>query len=403
LAKQRVEAKTGKIIIEIGVLLLVLNFLCATGVWQSILNEWKVLGDGTLFVKGYITAENRLLFTTADRNTCYVGFLWLMFSFLGNKEAVVLWANLFLLVVGVLFFYLGTRRLAGWIPALVTAAGMGITGSLLYNVTLDTSLHLLWFSLAALFWLVALVAEPGQETGTFLRYGDTLLVGLLAGVGVYVDLLAAGIVLLYFLALFLRQFPREENPGNAKEGVSLPKKRGVRIRQSLVFILGLALGFFLMLTLWEETVYGEGVAAAFFKWWYSRLTLGQEMIGTPQCILYAVFFIYICLLLFILHIQGRKKQENAEPPTETASVQEKTGETEVIAETKAVTEAEAVAEKTVAEAEPEPASKVQYIENPLPLPKKHVKKEMDYAFEPAPEQMHYDLQNYDVNDDYDLK
>ena len=36
-------------------------------------------------------------------------------------------------------------------------------------------------------------------------------------------------------------------------------------------------------------------------------------------------------------------------------------------------------------------------------PKKHVKKEMNYAFEPTPDQMHYDLNNYRFDDDYDLK
>ena len=50
--------------------------------------------------------------------------------------------------------------------------------------------------------------------------------------------------------------------------------------------------------------------------------------------------------------------------------------------------------------EPKP---VKFIENPLPLPKKHVKKEMNYAFEPTPDQMHYDLNNYQIDDDYDLK
>ena len=46
---------------------------------------------------------------------------------------------------------------------------------------------------------------------------------------------------------------------------------------------------------------------------------------------------------------------------------------------------------------------IKFIENPLPLPKKHVKKEMNYAFEPTPDQMHYDLNNYRFDDDYDLK
>jgi len=52
---------------------------------------------------------------------------------------------------------------------------------------------------------------------------------------------------------------------------------------------------------------------------------------------------------------------------------------------------------------PEIPKPIKFIENPLPLPKKHVKKEMNYAFEPTSDQMHYDLNNYRFDDDYDLK
>ena len=46
---------------------------------------------------------------------------------------------------------------------------------------------------------------------------------------------------------------------------------------------------------------------------------------------------------------------------------------------------------------------INFIPNPLPLPKKHVKKEMNYAFEPSADMMHYDYNNYRFDDDYDLK
>ena len=53
--------------------------------------------------------------------------------------------------------------------------------------------------------------------------------------------------------------------------------------------------------------------------------------------------------------------------------------------------------------EEEDVKQINFIPNPLPLPKKHVKKEMHYAFEPSPEMMHYDYNNYRFDDDYDLK
>ena len=46
--------------------------------------------------------------------------------------------------------------------------------------------------------------------------------------------------------------------------------------------------------------------------------------------------------------------------------------------------------------------KIEYIENPLPVPKKHIRKTMDYAFVPEASQMKYDIAVSD-NDDFDLK
>lgn len=44
-----------------------------------------------------------------------------------------------------------------------------------------------------------------------------------------------------------------------------------------------------------------------------------------------------------------------------------------------------------------PISHTQFIENPLPIPKRHVKKEMDYEYQVPEEQMHYDIEEPDKN------
>ncbi len=48
------------------------------------------------------------------------------------------------------------------------------------------------------------------------------------------------------------------------------------------------------------------------------------------------------------------------------------------------------------------SKKIEFIENPLPVPKKHVRKTMDYAFIPEESQMKYDI-HVSENDDFDLK
>ncbi|MBD5482889.1 MAG: hypothetical protein HDR15_10295 [Lachnospiraceae bacterium] len=72
------------------------------------------------------------------------------------------------------------------------------------------------------------------------------------------------------------------------------------------------------------------------------------------------------------------------------------------AATKEVTaskEAVAVKEKAVMQ-EKAPAEKPRLIENPLPLPKKHEHREMDYAYPVSAERMHYDVDVRD-GDDFD--
>jgi len=68
-------------------------------------------------------------------------------------------------------------------------------------------------------------------------------------------------------------------------------------------------------------------------------------------------------------------------------------------DTKEELEVIAVTDKFVDVKETSP--KPQFIENPLPLPKKHVKRTMDYAFVPENAQMRYDIE-ISENDDFDV-
>jgi hypothetical protein len=77
---------------------------------------------------------------------------------------------------------------------------------------------------------------------------------------------------------------------------------------------------------------------------------------------------------------------------------------EPIAEKQMSVVAEPTAEKPApaqAETEQTPKEPVHFIENPLPLPKKHVKKEMDYQYPVAEADMKYDVE-VDEADDYDI-
>ena len=52
--------------------------------------------------------------------------------------------------------------------------------------------------------------------------------------------------------------------------------------------------------------------------------------------------------------------------------------------------------------EPEKLEKPRFIKNPLPLPKKHVHKEMDYQYPVEEKDMKFDVE-VDDNDDFDVQ
>ena len=58
--------------------------------------------------------------------------------------------------------------------------------------------------------------------------------------------------------------------------------------------------------------------------------------------------------------------------------------------------------KPAAEGERRKPAPGEYLDNPLPVPKRHVKKEMNYGFEPDPDKLFYDIPVSD-EDDFDLK
>lgn len=51
---------------------------------------------------------------------------------------------------------------------------------------------------------------------------------------------------------------------------------------------------------------------------------------------------------------------------------------------------------------PEKREKPRYFENPLPLPKKHVRREMDYQYPVEEKDMKYDVE-VPENDDFDIQ
>jgi hypothetical protein len=85
----------------------------------------------------------------------------------------------------------------------------------------------------------------------------------------------------------------------------------------------------------------------------------------------------------------------AKAPSETAP------EPPAVHESEEDKRAEKAEEKPIENTEEKPKVP-QFFETPLPMPKKHVKKSIDYAFEPSDDLMKYDVE-ISPNDDFDIK
>lgn len=105
-------------------------------------------------------------------------------------------------------------------------------------------------------------------------------------------------------------------------------------------------------------------------------------------------------------INASADQEEENGQTEENRQTEETGKEEMVTES-CMAEGHERAEKMTDVHEiktdelAEELKKPRYIENPLPLPKKHVKKEMDYQYPVAEKDMKYDV-NVPDNDDFDI-
>lgn len=394
------ENKTGKVLFEAAILIMIINFLCAVGIWQSVSNGWKVAGESKVFLQAFVESGGRYAVTYLNQESVYLSFLSVIFSFLGNKEEVVSIINLILQIVGVIFFYLGGKKLYGYAGALVVSALSAILSVCFYPVSADNSMHMIWFLAGFFFWICNKVYI--DISGMYLKH---ILAGILLGISCYVDTIACFFVLAYVLFIFI-----------AKD-FSLKEK----VLQILAFFMCIVNSFFCMFYLWNDFLFDSKL---FLYWIQDKIAFITQPTGMKQYISFGILLI-ISFIFYGISCRRRELdfilvQEDAieKNVSEDDEIEEDIIDIEELKEAitqdsmagiednqEVVTEVNEVQETTVAEPEVEPEIKkpIKYIENPLPLPKKHVKKEMTYAFEPSADQMHYDLNNYSVDDDYDLK
>lgn len=369
----------------------------------------------------------------------YVSILHTLFYFLGNKLLVAVWFQIVLQVLCGLFLYCVARRVSGPLAALVT---LGIF--MCSPVTIEKAVELS----PELFFLLPVLLVAWGMTGSFeknLNKTAAFLLGILTGVLGYLDVSG------FFLLLVLAAVVCSQKEAGTGKGA------GARAGAFLLGLLGAAVGFLGCIVAdasmsgknsirvlkawgvlyqpenivlyttgeqtaitWEDWMLMVLLAMGIFSFWLNRrqdkrsvytigiclwLTATGFGIFTPELI--GNTGLYLLLLLWgTVSLEECRSLQKAAVVVETADAMEETAvpkrvavsETVVVPEGTTVSEKAGVMEKTDAPEKKQP-KKVQYIENPLPLPKKHIKRVMDYSLKEMPDEDDFDL---DIGDEDDF-
>ncbi|MDE6606642.1 MAG: hypothetical protein K2K54_02650 [Lachnospiraceae bacterium] len=389
-------------------------------------NEWAAFMEGDLIFKNLHGASY-----------LYNGILSCLFSFLGKQQFAGIMLQIVFQLSGMLLLYFGIKKLSGTITAIVSMAFMAFLPAVLQQNFILLPENLYFFLFAGMVYLIS---------GYRYKYGKNtkkrkpreimtlVLLGLGTGYMIYLDIIGVLLLVLSFFVL-----------------ADMGKKRKRGMDAVILTVVCLA-GFLLLL--WLQSCFsGDAFLKALFSWkeLYFPFSAGYKIavpditatgsvlvcIGSAWYVLgfwqekrdqggFYVFSLLILLLLVffcktnmsyqifsafywsvlasvgIAAVTGLEKEHQNTSGRKEKIQQERSGNT-VSMKREAAAPSEEKSINVLAENQDKDVKKdIKFIENPLPLPKKHVKKTMDYRFIPDREQMNYDVE-VDKNDDFDLK
>jgi len=369
-----------------------------------------------LFARSMVRLEKGTPDLDSGLAYAYTGSLSRLLKFTGNRiEAVVVYQML-LQILWLILLFAGISLLFGYVAGAVAGSILALSPWLISSIftVWPGNYYMLHFSL-----VLVLLGYFGNRAGKERWLANDLGRLILAATGFYVGVLCIWNVLGLFLAftmiyILLRnyfwarkerlrenteEFSREEKAAGPE-----PKERGMGAgTQAIVLLEGILIGIFV--TLMKYTgVTGEAVAGQ-IRWWFSQLkdpfAQYREMQIPLICrLLGAVGAGILCRLLWgrVNHFLSVKNlhraQRNKEMPSETegAGAFQKRADYGRGAGKEMAVQGEEGRFITTGD-----GRRIKLLDNPLPGPKKHIKRKMDF-----------DLEDFDLypeeeaKDDFDI-
>lgn len=387
--------------------------------------EMQGAGEESVYYRMAVIGGEETILTgmpdTSYAADLYVRMLRGLFFFLGNKPAAAMWVQLLLQTGAILLVYFAVRKLMGNIAAIVALAFHTVSSYLIREILVLSPAMLYFFLWTAVLLVIAVVAGAGKSPRSFLPVG--IVVAFLC----FLDV--AGFLLL-FIAVSVILSGEEPETGRRPKCLLLCLA-GVGaglIGCGLIFsliegksfagVLGAWISlyrpgeFYLPFSADSAGTMGEYVvlfcvlSLGLFSFWRNR----RRDPVKPWILLAAILALAGCFGVFTEEMPMGLYMYLLLTMLAGIAVEECVRRTEAVPAAAVPVTAAAEAGKQpestdlgMPSAEKEqPASKpVKYIENPLPLPKKHVKKKLGYGVEVPAGKEDFDIK-IDEKDDFDI-
>lgn len=358
-----------------------------------------------------ITGQNGMLLQSVQ-GSVYIYCLLLhgLFHVVGNQWIAGIWLQIILQLIGAFLIYSGVKKMLSKVPALfvlgfVLFSPISIKAGITYSPQV---LYFCFFAFVYNFLAAYLKKSTCAENNMLPMWLTTIISGIMIGFVSYLDI--SGFVLLFIPAVL---------PMVVREG-----ENKIWIKRLILIVIVSIITIFAVL--WMDSILSNTNIKSILHAWgvlYGSYQLKLDIMVSRLSADFIVLVVIACSGCFSFWRKVRSERFTpyilmaitmgvlvfAGATTENMDGSYLLHVLLAVLASVSVTEMFAKTDVTISEPDEEikevdiiEEKKIEYIENPLPLPKKHVRKTMDYAFIPEDDQMKYDIAVSD-SDDFDLK
>lgn len=380
---------------------LVVVILFAAGCWLRVCGLFDANGGISYYEMAKVVGGQSVSVQAHGAVGVYLTLLHLVFSLFGNHYLAGIWLQVVLQMIAGFCFYRAVRKLVGVTASLVTL-GFMMLGPLMLSSSLMLSPEMLFLAAYAAVLYLCSCCIKGKRGPV-----SCLLTGMAVSIVCYLDIMGISLLILLLVGLLRMDTERE-----------CPLSR--RLRGMFFAVLGCCVGFALLILV-QTFLSGMAFCNVLYGWWSLFTPDGfalPEMLDVSNlsvemlCLLLSMIFgvfsfwrrndrerqsIWICVAASVLLLQSFGMTTNELKGQLNLYILFAVLAGIGVADIFSFPEER---EEEMTETETEATeSKVELIENPLPLPKKHVKKTLDYDLTDSSDKDDFD---FDVADDDDF-